>query len=451
MSTSFSTVPARPEMVSAVMITGKHPERYALARVAVDCFHAQTHGKRELVIVNTGGMRLWKGEPEVVEIMVEQDGLTLGELRNRALEAARGEWVIQWDDDDWHHPERIASQLAVAEPDAACVLGSQLRHDLASGYTCICDNAQGNDGTILHHRDTPFRYPAYARSEDTVFVKRFPRRIVMRAPPGLYVRLFHGRNTWGEAHIMGRKDRRGIGPFYKRFMQEEVLPAYGAAPAAAEKVQMLGVTIGVGEKFERMAALAAREFTRRTGARAVVLGEREMAELRLAKPHLLKFELFRLFPEAEAITYFDADVVFLEDFDPLALAGDDGFAAVRDLFHQSGIITDAARAGIRPQNYFNSGFFIITREREKILHAAKRLRQEIGSPFVDQGALNAAADRLGIAVSYLPGRFNSHVDRKHTRSLEGIVGAHLHWIKGEPVEQIERFYGDEVKTLFWRS
>ena len=125
MGTSFSTVPARPDMVSAVMITGKHPERYALARVAVDCFHAQTHGSRELVIVNTGDVRLWRGEPEVVEIMVEQAGLTLGELRNRALEAARGDWVIQWDDDDWHHPERIASQLAVAEPDAACVLGSR--------------------------------------------------------------------------------------------------------------------------------------------------------------------------------------------------------------------------------------------------------------------------------------------------------------------------------------
>ena len=45
-----------------------------------------------------------------------------------------------------------------------------------------------------------------------------------------------------------------------------------------------------------------------------------------------------------------------------------------------------------------------------------------------QATLNAAADRPGIAVNYLPGRFNSHVDREHTRSLDGIVGAHLHWI-----------------------
>lgn len=214
---------------------------------------------------------------------------------------------------------------------------------------------------------------------------------------------------------------------------------------------MLGVTIGVGERFARMAGLAAREFTRRTGVRVAVLGEREMEAAGLETAHLLKLELFRLFPKARAITYFDADMVFLEEFDPADLIGDDGFAAVRDLSRENWIVEDAARAGIRPQNYFNSGFFIIARERAEILATAKRLKSEIPSPFVDQSALNAAADRLGIAINYLTGRYNTHVDRAFTNSLEGVIGAHTHWVKSEPAEGLERFYGDEARTFFWRS
>lgn len=447
--TRRKAVPREP-LVSAIMITGKHPDRERLARVAVECFHRQTHGHRELVIVNTGAVPLARGEPEVVEVMMEQRALTLGDLRNRGLAAARGEWIIQWDDDDWHAPERMARQLAVAEQDAACVLGSQLRHSFANGFTCICDAQEGIDGTILHHRDAPFRYPSYERSEDTVFVRAFPRRVVLRDEPGLYVRFFHGCNTWSEAHIMERRDRRAIGPFYTRFMVEEVLPAYGGAVAGGG-AGMLGVTIGVGERFERMAMLAAREFTRRTGVRAVVLGTAEMEALGLESAHLLKFELFRFFPQAEAITYFDADMIFLEDFNPAELLGDDGFAAVRDLYREPWIVEDAALLGIRPVDYFNSGLFIIARERAEILTEARRLKPELAAPFFDQSALNAAVDRLGIAVNYLTGRYNTHVDRVHTESLARVVGAHLHWLKSEPVEGMERYYAEAVREFFWRG
>ena len=37
--------------------------------------------------------------------------LTLGSLRNIALQAGTGKYVAQWDDDDWYSPERLAEQM----------------------------------------------------------------------------------------------------------------------------------------------------------------------------------------------------------------------------------------------------------------------------------------------------------------------------------------------------
>lgn len=210
--------------VTAVMITGHRPERRRLACVAVDCFKAQRYDERELVIINTGQPLRVTG-PNIRELIVDQgDDFKLGDLRNVALEAARGDWVIQWDDDDWHHPERIQAQMECAVLDAACLLESQVRHNLLTGATIVRRFPEGIDGTILHSRSLPFRYPSLTRGEDSHFMRLFPQRRVVRDRPELYVRLFHGANTWNEGHIMssGTSPSPAIGAF----MEREVLPLY---------------------------------------------------------------------------------------------------------------------------------------------------------------------------------------------------------------------------------
>ncbi len=205
---------------------------------------------------------------------------------------------------------------------------------------------------------------------------------------------------------------------------------------------MIGVTIGSGKVFGKMAELAARNFTSCTGLPAHVIGKAEQLLLGLERPHDLKFELFNLFPGEDAIAFFDADLIWLSDFEPREHFGDDGFAAVRDLFNTDWILCDSARAGVRPQNYFNSGFFLIDRTRASILDEAKRLKTsgQITTPFKDQTFLNAAADRLGVAVQYLPQRFNFHIDRDQTKHLNKVIGAHFHWLKDEP--DFESYYDD---------
>lgn len=215
-------------------------------------------------------------------------------------------------------------------------------------------------------------------------------------------------------------------------------------------MNLVGVTIGCGPKFSRMAALAAREWTRRTGRPGLVLDEVEQRRRGLSHPHRLKFDLFRLVDQSvDAVAFFDADMVFLEEFDPAGLIGADGFAAVRDLHDQTWIIDDAARARVRPMDYFNSGFFLVHRDRAELLDLAATLTGYLRTPFKDQTHLNAAANLLRVPVRYLPGAYNAHVDPRHTRTLDGIIGAHLHWVRHEPAERLARYYQDDVRELFW--
>lgn len=189
------------------MITGRDLARRAFAEAAVQCFRRQSYSERELVIVNDGISLFPADVPSNVrEVRVAfSKERTLGDLRNIGLEHAKGELVIQWDDDDWHHPTRIEVQAKQWKPGAAVLLRRQFRYSLPSAKVLIFDAPTGIDGTILHERIPSARYPSLRKAEDTLFLKNFATRIVVDAPPSLYLRLYHGNNTWDEAHIMGQR------------------------------------------------------------------------------------------------------------------------------------------------------------------------------------------------------------------------------------------------------
>ena len=115
-------------LVSAIMVTGKHACRRSFSQAAIRCFLEQTHPDKELVIINGGGPPLCSAHPEVREIVVPVGSdVTLGDLRNIGLEQARGDLIIQWDDDDWHHPRRMEFQTSAWEPGTAVLLRQQIR------------------------------------------------------------------------------------------------------------------------------------------------------------------------------------------------------------------------------------------------------------------------------------------------------------------------------------
>lgn len=95
---------------------------------AVRMFLRQTWRNSELLILDDSPraeQTPLKGTPRIKVIRLS-DRLPLGEKHNLGLDAAQGEYVAHWDDDDWQSPLRLVRQLEVLalEPVDAC------------GYTC---------------------------------------------------------------------------------------------------------------------------------------------------------------------------------------------------------------------------------------------------------------------------------------------------------------------------
>ncbi len=206
------------DMVSCLMVTCN---RMDLARRSVACFEAQQWADKELVIVDDGhqdytpmlapfidrGLRIRYHRIE------RRESVRLGELRNLSLSLADSEWCMQWDDDEWYHPERIRVQMAARGSRSAVALKWTLMHLESPQHgtlTFRSDSGVATPGTILHRRDAA-RYPNLSRNEDGVYLAALRKQgmfVLGEAHSHLFVRCFHGGNTWDEQHFLSRLHRR---------------------------------------------------------------------------------------------------------------------------------------------------------------------------------------------------------------------------------------------------
>lgn len=221
-------------MVTAFMMTPGTSERNRLARIGVRAFLDQTYPYKELLILNHGDEPVEVQHPQVREVRVPldviepdpQDGLArfrhqetgeivrVGKIADMAIDLAHGDWVMQWDDDDYPGPERITVQMAQRIPGHCVVLGSQVRYSFRSN--CAFVHTLTHDGigsTILFPLATvKYRYPSLPDHFDSVFyLKNFThKRVIVRNSvgypaihgPELFFRFHHGDNINGERHIM---------------------------------------------------------------------------------------------------------------------------------------------------------------------------------------------------------------------------------------------------------
>ncbi len=206
-------------LISCLMVTR---ERARFAARALQCLAAQTWRPIELIVVDDGredyAPVLARHERDFpIRYLKERPipGRRLGGLRNLALDAARGALCAQWDDDEWYHPDRLALQAEAALRDGhvASVLKWTLMHVDTPAMAALpyrADAGHGTPGTIVHRR-TRARYPNLARGEDDVFLAEVARagEVAMLGEDHshLFIRCFHGGNTWNADHFRRRLRR----------------------------------------------------------------------------------------------------------------------------------------------------------------------------------------------------------------------------------------------------
>lgn len=180
---------------------------------AVRCFTAQTYRRKELLIVYHADdtetatcVATLANDFSIYGIEAQEVGMqTLGELRNLSVSHAHGEFVAQWDDDDWYAPERLEGQMNALRhhPDAhGCVLRRWLIHDGVTN-TAYVSARRPWEGSLVARRATLPSYPLLTRGEDTKVVAAIAGsgRLLLLDRPELYIYCYHGNNTWNRAHF----------------------------------------------------------------------------------------------------------------------------------------------------------------------------------------------------------------------------------------------------------
>jgi glycosyltransferase involved in cell wall biosynthesis len=190
-------------LVSCLMVTRN---RRTLALRAIRSFLDQTWEDRELVIIDDSDEDWSDHLPEDPRIRYDHyppSPATLGEMRNRSLEKAQGKWWVQWDDDDWSHPERIERQVESLDKARFGFLSQLTFFWPERGIAGYTGRREWECSMIVRRDSTGIRYPSQRMGEDTHLFQALKARypFTVLDAPELYVRTVHDSNTWDETHF----------------------------------------------------------------------------------------------------------------------------------------------------------------------------------------------------------------------------------------------------------
>jgi hypothetical protein len=205
----FASAPpsAKSPIVSCIMVTANRP---AQARVSIECYLRQSWRNRRMVIVDTGtddSLERWLQEnrdPSINYKRIVKGDMTLGDIRNFAIQRARGDYICIWDDDDLHHPLRIEAQMtAIAGSRSTACMLSRLIIWWPFRRRFVVSGGKFWEGTLIARRDTMASFASVDRGEDSYAVRKLRNneRLVYVAVPELYVYVKHLNNTWGDDHF----------------------------------------------------------------------------------------------------------------------------------------------------------------------------------------------------------------------------------------------------------
>lgn len=199
-------------LISCLMIT---KDRLDKVKIAVNCFINQTYPNKELIILcdSDDGTREYikdLNRSDITYIFPKGSNRTLGDLRNLSVQIAKGDYVAQWDDDDWYHPSRLSVQMynILKNNMIGCLLGEWILTWPSKNYYGISDyRKDGYEGSMLINKNYLPQYPNKRKYEDTDMMQQYLKNhrhstiILGKGYEWLYVYLVHGSNTWDTKHF----------------------------------------------------------------------------------------------------------------------------------------------------------------------------------------------------------------------------------------------------------
>lgn len=200
-------------LISCLCVTHKKPKM--LNRV-INCFFNQSYENKQLVIVYEDfdtptcdyiKSQNFNKQVKTIRIDSSEGKIPLGELRNISVREADGEYVCQWDDDDWFDPDRLTTQIQFIRDRGkpACILSRWVVFDDQSKRAYI-SNRRLWEGSILCRKDLMMQkpYPAIHKGEDSSVIKYLyenNKLYIVDDMPELYIYISHGNNTWEQSHF----------------------------------------------------------------------------------------------------------------------------------------------------------------------------------------------------------------------------------------------------------
>ncbi|MDG1906270.1 MAG: glycosyltransferase [Arenicella sp.] len=197
--------------ISCLCVTRGRPNQLAKA---IACFTNQDYVNKELLIVvedddqSTLDYLENVGHSDIsISVVPARPKKTLGELRNLSIEDANGDYICQWDDDDWYHPKRLSFQVqsALTSNKGASILSRWLIYDILDEQV-YCSNVRLWEGSLVCRKDVLPRNNAYSikqKGEDSDLVAWLfeQDQLAVADCPELYVYHFNGANTWDANHF----------------------------------------------------------------------------------------------------------------------------------------------------------------------------------------------------------------------------------------------------------
>jgi len=194
--------------------------RRIFVRRALEYYHRAARlyeregGQTEFVIVDGSGeiasypvdRYIWEPTGPVDRVCAAQTG----EARNLACEAAKGDIILHWDDDDWQHPERILRQVRslLTAPGGLTYSSSFYWYHVPSRKACPSRTWNLGGGTMgaiaAYWRSVWERCPfPDGGGEDVVFMREhvaLGATVIDSKDPELVVYMRHATNYSGLTH-----------------------------------------------------------------------------------------------------------------------------------------------------------------------------------------------------------------------------------------------------------